>query len=421
MSNRSSRGSSGTPDSGRARPAAGLGSTTCATASRSARCSTGTPRAATSSPSCRCCRPTSATSIPPTPIGICRRRRSCSRSPASGSSATCKARHDRARRDAAGVLHRPPDDPAPRQPEHRRRLPRHDAAAARLRPPAHRPRTLAGHDRRARRGPDRGLPGPPRARPRQHPAHTQRPAGGNPLAVRLRRAATPRARRIHPARAGDPAQALRPHARHLPQRTRGPGAARHLRPLALGRTPRPRADPARPPDRPARLRADGLRRGDLHLGRGPHVSCHGKRRKQRATPLTRETVATLQTWLAERAGEPDDPLFPAQHGGHLSRDGLERRLARHVKTAARTCPSLATKNVTAHVLRHTTAMRLLQANVDTSVIALWLGHEDPETTQTYLHADMTLKQRALERTTPLGTRPGRYQPSDKVLAFLEQL
>jgi integrase/recombinase XerD len=165
----------------------------------------------------------------------------------------------------------------------------------------------------------------------------------------------------------------------------------------------------------------GLRRGDLHLGRGPHVSCHGKRRKQRATPLTRETVATLQTWLAERAGEPDDPLFPAQHGGHLSRDGLERRLARHVKTAARTCPSLATKNVTAHVLRHTTAMRLLQANVDTSVIALWLGHEDPETTQTYLHADMTLKQRALERTTPLGTRPGSYQPSDKVLAFLEQL
>jgi site-specific recombinase XerD len=164
-----------------------------------------------------------------------------------------------------------------------------------------------------------------------------------------------------------------------------------------------------------------LRRDDVHLGHGPHVSCHGKGRKQRATPLTRETVSTLRTWLAERPGEPHDPLFPAQHGGHLSRDALERRLARHVHTAARTCPSLATKPVTLHVLRHTTAMRLLQANVDTSVIALWLGHESPETTQIYLHADMTLKERALQRTTPRAAKPGRYQPSDTVLAFLDEL
>jgi integrase/recombinase XerD len=165
----------------------------------------------------------------------------------------------------------------------------------------------------------------------------------------------------------------------------------------------------------------GLRLGDVHLGRGPHVSCHGKGRKQRATPLTRGTVATLRTWLAERGGEADDPLFPAQHGGHLSRDALERRLARCIEIAKRSCPSLGEKVVTLHVLRHTTAMRLLRAGVDTSVIALWLGHESPETTQIYLHADLALKERALARTTPPTGTPGRYRPPDTVLAFLESL
>ena len=165
----------------------------------------------------------------------------------------------------------------------------------------------------------------------------------------------------------------------------------------------------------------GLRVGDVHLGRGAHISCHGKGRKERATPLTQTTVATLRTWLAERGGEPDDPLFPAQHGGHLSRDALERRLARYTEIATRSCPSLSQKAVTMHVLRHTTAMRLLHANVDTSVIALWLGHESPETTQIYLHADMVLKERALARTTPPQTTPGRYQPTDAILAFLQAL
>lgn len=165
----------------------------------------------------------------------------------------------------------------------------------------------------------------------------------------------------------------------------------------------------------------GLRCRDVHIGRGAHVSCHGKGRKERATPLTKTTVSTLRTWLAERDGEPNDPLFPAQHGGHLSRDALERRLARHVEMATSSFPSLANKIVTMHVLRHTTAMRLLHANVDTSVIALWLGHESPETTQIYLHADMALKERALARTTPPTTKPGRYRPADTVLAFLEAL
>jgi len=165
----------------------------------------------------------------------------------------------------------------------------------------------------------------------------------------------------------------------------------------------------------------GLTRGDAHLGAGPHVSCHGKGRKQRITPLTAVTVAVLRAWLAERHGDPGQPLFPNRTGGRLSRDAVEKRLALHVTTAAGECPSLKTKNVTAHTLRHTAAMRLLHAGVDTSVIALWLGHEQAETTQIYLHADLALKEKALARTTPTGTKPGRYKPPDQLLAFLEAL
>jgi integrase/recombinase XerD len=165
----------------------------------------------------------------------------------------------------------------------------------------------------------------------------------------------------------------------------------------------------------------GLTCDDVHLGAGPHVSCHGKGRKQRITPLTKTTAAALRAWLAERAGRPDQPLFPARDGGRLSRDAVERRLTRHTAAATQNCPSLKTKNVTAHTLRHTAAMRLQHAGVDTSVIALWLGHEQAETTQIYLHADLTLKERALARTTPPDTSPGRYQPPEQLLAFLEAL
>jgi site-specific recombinase XerD len=151
------------------------------------------------------------------------------------------------------------------------------------------------------------------------------------------------------------------------------------------------------------------------------VNCRGKGRKDRITPLIASTVATLKTWLAERGGTPTDPLFPTRRGRALSRDALEHRLANHVETATRACPSLQTKRVSAHVLRHTAAMQLLQADVDTSVIALWLGHENVETTQIYLHADLTLKERALARTRPPTTKPGRFRPSDSLLAFLEGL
>ena len=164
----------------------------------------------------------------------------------------------------------------------------------------------------------------------------------------------------------------------------------------------------------------GLTRGDVHLGSGPHVSCHGKGRKERITPLAAVTITVLRAWLAERDGEPQQPLFPNRTGGRLSRDAIEKRLAQHVTTAAAQCPSLKTKNVTAHTLRHTAAMRF-HAGVDTSVIALWLGHERADTTQIYLHADLELKEKALALTAPANTKPGRYKPPDQLLAFLESL
>ena len=137
----------------------------------------------------------------------------------------------------------------------------------------------------------------------------------------------------------------------------------------------------------------GLRRADVHLGAGAHVSCLGKGRKLRITPLTSGIVAVMRGWLAERAGQTEEPVFPTQTGKVLSRDALEHRLAKYVEIAAHTCPSVGQKTVTMHVLRHTAAMRLLRAGIDTSVIALWLGHEQIETTQIYLHADLEIKER----------------------------
>jgi integrase len=165
----------------------------------------------------------------------------------------------------------------------------------------------------------------------------------------------------------------------------------------------------------------GLTLADVHPGTGPHVSCHGKGRKERITPLARPVITVLRAWIAERHGDPARPLFPNRTGGRLSRDAVEKRLAKHVTTAEAQCPSLKAKNVTARTLRHTAAMRLLHAGTGTSVIALWLGHEQADTTQIYLHADLELKEKALAKTTPPDVKPGRYQPADDLLAFLESL
>jgi site-specific recombinase XerD len=160
---------------------------------------------------------------------------------------------------------------------------------------------------------------------------------------------------------------------------------------------------------------------DVVLGTGAHVCCFGKGRKLRCTPLRPETATTLDAWIRECHGLPEDPVFPSIRGGKLSRDAIERLLAKYTAVAKQSCPSLKQKRVSPHVLRHSAAMDLLHHGVDRSVIALWLGHESVETTQMYLHADMRLKEKALSRTAPLGVKPGRYQPDDELLIFLENL
>lgn len=165
----------------------------------------------------------------------------------------------------------------------------------------------------------------------------------------------------------------------------------------------------------------GLIWADLYLGTGAHVLCHGKGRKDRATPLDKNTVTALKRWKNELHPEPENPVFPTQRGGRMSTDAVAQRVS-HAKTiAATTCPTLTNKNVTPHTLRHTTAMRMLHAGIDTSVIALWLGHTSMESTQIYLHADMGMKTEALDRLKPPGAKPGRYAPRPEQLAFLEAL
>jgi integrase/recombinase XerD len=165
----------------------------------------------------------------------------------------------------------------------------------------------------------------------------------------------------------------------------------------------------------------GLRCQDVMLGNGAHVHCLGKGRKERCTPLRKDAVGALRSWLREYRPRPSDPLFPSTRGGPLGVDGVEYLLAKHMATARKQCASLEKKRVSPHVLRHSAAMQLLQAGVDQSVIALWLGHERLETTQMYFHASLALKEQALAKTTPSNVPSGRYRPDDDLLAFLKTL
>lgn len=160
---------------------------------------------------------------------------------------------------------------------------------------------------------------------------------------------------------------------------------------------------------------------DIHLGTGAHIACTGKGRRQRITPLTKAAATTMTNYLAERRTRPGSALFCGPHGQPLSRDALEHRLAKHLIAAAITCPSIAAKHVTMHTLRHTAAMNLLAAGVDAAVIALWLGHADTHSTDAYLHADMAIKQAAIDRTRPPGVSPGTYQPEPDILTWLTSL
>jgi len=165
----------------------------------------------------------------------------------------------------------------------------------------------------------------------------------------------------------------------------------------------------------------GLRVDDCVLGASRHLRCHGKGRKERCTPLDRETARVLRAWLRELGAQTSDHVFPSRRRTRLSTDAVERLLAKHVEIAGRVCPTLARKRVTPHVLRHTTAVHLLEAGVDRALIALWLGHEGVETTQIYLDADLAMKERALARSAPLHVGRQRFKPGDSLLAFLESV
>lgn len=160
---------------------------------------------------------------------------------------------------------------------------------------------------------------------------------------------------------------------------------------------------------------------DVVLGTGAHVHCKGKGRKERCTPLTQQLVRVLAAWFAESKHHSVDFVFPSARGSRLSTDGVQYLLAKHVAVARVRCPSLQQKSVSPHVLRHTAAMELLQAGVDCSVIALWLGHESIETTQIYLDANLALKQQALAKTTPLTSKAARYRAGDQLMRFLTAL
>lgn len=164
----------------------------------------------------------------------------------------------------------------------------------------------------------------------------------------------------------------------------------------------------------------GLRVADVVLTAGAHVRCIGKGRKERCTPLT-GAVGTLRDWLRERQAAPGEYLFPSRRGGPLSRDAVERLVDKYVRGARATCPSLRGKQVTPHVLRHTTAVELLRAGNDATVVALYLGHESVATTQIYIDADLEVKERALARTAPPGLPRGRFRPGDALLAYLSSL
>lgn len=164
-----------------------------------------------------------------------------------------------------------------------------------------------------------------------------------------------------------------------------------------------------------------IRRADLHLGAGPHVRCLGKGRKERCTPLTKQTVAALASWLRQIPAGDDQYVFIGIRGKPLSSDGVQYLLHKHLAGARKRCPSLGRKRISPHVLRHTAAMRLLMAGVDRTVIALWLGHESVDTTLVYLEADLKMKERAAKKTSLPNSAPRRFKPRDKLLAFLEGL
>jgi site-specific recombinase XerD len=165
----------------------------------------------------------------------------------------------------------------------------------------------------------------------------------------------------------------------------------------------------------------GIQVADVLLDGCTAVRIHGKGRKERSVPLWRNTVTEIRRWLARTGGKPDQPLFSGWSGTRMTRPAVTARLQLAVRRAAKVCPQLAQRDVTPHTIRHSTAMHMLQAGVDITLIALWLGHESPTTTHMYVEADLAMKERALSAMQAPRLKQSRYQPSDRVLHFLETL
>lgn len=165
----------------------------------------------------------------------------------------------------------------------------------------------------------------------------------------------------------------------------------------------------------------GLNVEDVHLAHGRFIRVVAKGRKLRSIPLWKTTAALLKSWLARRAGGSSDPVFPNRRGQRMTRSGVEKRLRAAVRSSSARCPSLTGRRISPHTLRHTTAMHLLQAGVDISSIALWLGHVSPSTTHAYVEADLTMKERTLQKLAPPSARTRRFHADDRLLAFLNSL
>jgi len=164
-----------------------------------------------------------------------------------------------------------------------------------------------------------------------------------------------------------------------------------------------------------------LTRQNLTLGRAAYLQVVGKGRKERAVPLCKSVAAVLTSWLHEPRMEGTEIVFPSTRGSRLSADAVQHLLSKHLVSATKTCPSIGKKRITFHCLRHTMAMDLLQAGVEQTAIALWLGHESIETTQMYLDADLALREKILAKTAPIDSKPGKFRPTGPLLSFLNHL
>jgi len=165
----------------------------------------------------------------------------------------------------------------------------------------------------------------------------------------------------------------------------------------------------------------GLQVADVVLDGSAAVRIRGKGRKERSVPLWRTTATEIRKWLARVDGKPDQPLFPGWSGTRMTRPAVTARLQLAVQSAAVSCPQLSKRRVSPHTVRHSTAMHMLQAGIDITLIALWLGHESPATTHMYVEADLAMKERALKAIQPPNIKQTRYQPTDRLLEFLQTL